>query len=408
MEAAPEGEIVRRSVKSLTTRLLLRAIGAAVVFGCAARGVEGRVIFSFDYSLDQGGLFDSTAAGRAAQAAMERAGQILSDRLGDSLTAITPGSGNSWSPRIVNPGTGVADYDPGLGNVAANVIKVYVGSRLLTGLELGLAGAGTAVTGGSQTFVDNAAGRGQAGALAATKTDYGPWGGSIAFDAATNWYFGLTPGGLTLSKMDFLTVAEHELIHLLGFSTSQPSWARLVSNGKFTGAVATAANGGVAPDVTGSHWLNMNSPVGVGGPVQVALMDPTTPSGVRRRITQLDWAALADAGWEVAIPGDANANGVVDFGDFQALELGFGKSDARWSQGDFNEDGLVDTADFVMLLRNYGKRSDGGTEPMSAAELQTMEAFARAARVPEPRGVLVLGLVGAGMMRRRRRVRFRR
>jgi len=98
----------------------------------------------------------------------------------------------------------------------------------------------------------------------------------------------------------------------------------------------------------------------------------------------------------------------VDFGDFQALELGFGKTDARWSQGDFNEDGLVDTADFVTLLRNYGKRGDGGTEPMPAGELQTMEAFARAAGVPEPRGVLVLGLVGAGMMRRRRRVRFRR
>ncbi|MDB5319419.1 MAG: repeat protein [Phycisphaerales bacterium] len=352
-----------------------------------------RVIISLDYSLDTGGLFDSAAA----RTAMERAAQVYSDRLVDNLTAITPGGANTWSARIINPGNGAVDYDPGLNGVAANVIKVYVGSRALSGLEVGNGGAGAAMVGGTQSFTDNAASRGQPGALATPKTDVGPWGGSIAFDIKTSWYFGLTPGGLTTSKIDFLTVATHELAHLLGFSASPPSssWAALVSNGKFTGAKATAAHGGLAPDVSGSHWLGMSSTVGPSGPAQTALMDANLPTGVRRRITLLDWAAMGDIGWEVAIPGDANANGEVDFGDFQMFEQNFGQANARWSQGDFNEDGVVDTTDFTILMKNYGRRQDGTLAPPAAP-----------VDVPEPTvwGVLALGVV-IRLMRRGRVVR---
>jgi hypothetical protein len=96
----------------------------------------------------------------------------------------------------------------------------------------------------------------------------------------------------------------------------------------------------------------------------------------------LDWAALDDIGWAVAIPGDANANGEVDFGDFQLLEQNFGLTNARWSQGDFNEDGVVDTADFAILMKNYGQRQSGGIDPIPAE-----------ANVPEPSLVGMLGLL---------------
>jgi hypothetical protein len=322
----------------------------------------------------------------------------------DSLSAISPGGANTWTPRIIDPGSGI-EITPSLSGVGQDVIKVYVGSRSLAVAELGLASAGTATAAGSAAFTDNAASRGQAGALATPKSDYGPWGGSVAFDADTNWYTGLSPGGLTANKIDLLTVATHELVHLLGFSIAQPSFAASVNNGRFTGPNATAANAGTAPSVIDSHWSGMTSTVGPGGVAQVALMDPAVQTGVRRRATLLDWGALDDIGWDIAIPGDANANGVVDFGDFQTLELGFGQTNARWAQGDFNEDGAIDTADFSLLLRNYGKRMDGTDMPISAAEQQALSAYANALGVPAPEPSLSAAIAGLAMvvMRRRRR-----
>jgi hypothetical protein len=332
---------------------------------------------------------------------MERAAQVFSDRILDNLSAISPTSGETWSPQIVNPGTGATVAAP-LTSEAANVIKVYVGSRTLSGMDVGNTVMGFGTASGSQAFMESAQARGQTGALAATKTDYGPWGGSIAFDDSTPWYFGLSPAGLSAGKVDFLSVATHELEHLLGFSASQPSWAALTSNGKFTGPKATAANGGINPTITASHWLGMSSTVGPNGPVQIALMDSNVVTGVRRHITQLDWAALDDIGWDLAMPGDANADGVVNFVDFQALEVAFGTTNARWSQGDFNEDGVVDTADLSLLLQNYGKRSDGSAAAPSAAEERAIDAFAEAANVPEPGVGGFLCLLAIPLLRRRR------
>lgn len=372
---------------------------------CAGRAAEAKVTFSLDYSLDPvGGIFDSsTVEGQQARATVQRAAHVLSDRLLDNLTAITPGGGNTWSPRVVNPATGVL-ITPGVTSVAANEIRVYVGSQSLgTTPEVGVAYAGTASAAGAQAFVDNATSRGQAGALTTPKTDYGPWGGSVAFDWDTNWYVGQATTGLTPNKMDLFSVAVHELVHLLGFSGSQPSYANLAPGSTFNGAIAKSVNGGVTPTVTGSHWLNMTSKVGIGGTSQTALMDAGLPSGVRRRVTLLDWAALDDLGWSLATPGDANANGVVSFADYQALERGFGKSDATWATGDFNEDGVVNFADFRILYDNMGLRADGTLEPTAAADRAALAALAPAfgGQVPEPAAGGVLALAAGWAMTRR-------
>jgi len=378
-------------------------VASAALAGFCAPALGGLIVFFFDYSLDAGGIFDgSTASGKQAQAAMDRAAQVFSDRLVDRLSAIAPTSGDTWSPRIVNPGTG-ADMAAPISSLTANVIKVYVGSRSLAVTEVGNTVIGYGTASGSQAFMDSVQARGQAGALANPKMDFGPWGGSIAFDDSTNWYFGATAGGLTAQKMDFQSVAIHELEHLLGFSVSQASWLNLVVGGKFTGVKTVAANGGIAPTVTGSHWLGMSSAVGLGGPSQVALMDASLPLGTRRKITQLDWAALDDAGWEFAIPGDANADGVVDFLDFQAIESGFGETNSRWAHGDFNEDGIVDSADLALLFKNYGKHSDGSASPIGASEEQALAAFAAEVGVPEPGTAGLLFSIAIFAVSKRRR-----
>ena len=139
--------------------------------------------------------------------------------------------------------------------------------------------------------------RGQAGALATPPSDFGPWGGSIAFDDsnATSWYFGLDTSGLTSNETDFFTVAEHEIGHVLGIGTS-PSWMSDIVNDTFVGAHAEAGNGGqpVPLDAAGQHWAQ-----GMTSDGQPAVMTPVLLDGTRRDFTPLDFAGLADIGWQV-------------------------------------------------------------------------------------------------------------
>lgn len=389
--------------------LLFRNVLASATVLCAGVCAEAKVSFALDFSMDSpGGLFDpATPEGQQARATMTRATQVFSDRILDGLTAITPSGTNTWTPTVVNPGTGALRTPAFTGGIAANTIKIFVGSGPLSATEVGNAYAGTATRDGTQAFKDNADSRGQAGALATPRTDYGPWGGSIAFDWGTDWNVALTTTALTPNKSDLYTVALHELAHLLGFSATQPSYASLISGTTFLGPKAKAANGGVvAPSVNGSHWVGMSSKVGVGGPNQIALMDPSLPTGVRRQMTLLDWAALDDVGWSFALPGDADANGVVGFTDYQAMQRGWLKTGATWSMGDFNEDGVVNTADFRIFYGNIGLQADGSLSPTAAEERAALAGVAAAlgVEVPEPGfvGALVIGL-GWTLARRGRR-----
>src|SRR4051794_22033047 len=189
------------------TLLFRKVLASATVLG-AGVCAEAKVSFSLDFTLDSpGGLFDSTTtAGQQARATLTRATQVFSDRILDNLTAITPGGGNTWTPTVVNPATGANRTPAFTGGIGANSIKVFAGSGPLSATEVGAAYAGTATRDGTQAFKDNADSRGQAGALATPRTDYGPWGGSIAFDWGTDWNVALSTTGLTPNKTDLYTV----------------------------------------------------------------------------------------------------------------------------------------------------------------------------------------------------------
>ena len=92
-----------------------------------------------------------------------------------------------------------------------------------------------------------------------------------------------------------------------------------------------------------------------------------------------------------SIPGDADRDGIVDFGDFLRVANNFGAIDnATWEEGDFNFDGQVSFPDFLMMSGNFGR---------------VLTSFHGAAAVPEPTtGVLVLGALLA-MFGLRRRIR---
>jgi len=57
---------------------------------------------------------------------------------------------------------------------------------------------------------------------------------------------------------------------------------------------------------------------------------------------------------EMAKPGDANGNDLVNIADFAILKNNWGATDATWEQGDFNGDRKVDLEDFVLMKQNWG------------------------------------------------------
>ena len=90
------------------------------------------------------------------------------------------------------------------------------------------------------------------------------------------------------------------------------------------------------------------------------------------------------------IPGDANGDGIVDGGDFDAwfthLQVDTTKMPVgtRYTVGDFNEDGLVDGGDFDIWLRNLSVTSTGAaagtwtdTQKASLAKQVSVAAFAK-------------------------------
>lgn len=260
---------------------------ATITGGTAA----GNLRIRFDYSLDTTGF----TAAPDRRAALNAAAAIVTSRLGDSLTAIQPVGTNTWTASTFHPVTGATVSFDNLA-VAANEIVVYVGARELETNQLGLGGPGGFSARGSSEWLNAVGGRGQAGALATPKTDFGPWGGSLSFDADTDWHFGLDQAGLQARQHDFITVAAHELTHLLGFGTAA-SWTNLVSGTTFVGPQAQAAYdpGGPVPlSSDRGHFVESITDSG-----RKTLMGTLIEVGKRDTLTALDLAAMDDIGWDI-------------------------------------------------------------------------------------------------------------
>ena len=259
--------------------------------GAIPPGASGLQIV-FDYRYDTGGFF---ATHPEAKAALQQAASDFA-RFTDHLSAITPGNGNTWSETFIDPATGKQDT---LANqcVAANTIVIYVGaSSGLHSMELGEGAPGGWSATGSSTWLDTVEARGQIHALDSKPTDFGPWGGSISFSAVANWNFAASKLP-QVGQNDFLSVARHEIAHILGFGTA-PSWFTYVSGHDFTGPHADKLFGGAVPLFdSNDHWATDTFSTFNGKP-QMAIMVPALPVGDRRGVTPLDYAALEDIGWQ--------------------------------------------------------------------------------------------------------------
>jgi hypothetical protein len=246
------------------------------------------VTIKFDYTYDTLHFFTKNPA---AKTVLQEAAQILGRQLHNELAAIQPDSTDSWTMVFTRPNTGTTVERKNL-TIPENTILIYVGGANLPGDEIGYGGPGGGFvdTSNSPTFVAAVESRGQD-----PYTTFGPWGGTVAFNLSTDWSFAGTAGPPG-NHDDFLSVALHEIGHVLGIGTA-PTWWQYVraSYKTFVGPHAEATYGGPVPlDVTLSHWAESDRSFGL-----QPTMTPVLNFGTRNTFTSLDWAGLADIGWQV-------------------------------------------------------------------------------------------------------------
>ncbi|MGF1503089.1 MAG: DUF4214 domain-containing protein [Paracoccaceae bacterium] len=228
----------------------------------------------FDYRFDTDGFFDNPDA----RAALEEAGRIWSSIIGDEFEDIPAGA--TFSVR--NPATGNL-VEVTTSEAIDDVVIFVAGTDRINGL--GLAGP-TGIDLEGDQFTSRVANdfrdEGPVG-------DYEPWAGQIAFRSTAAWSFALS--GPQPGRVDFLTVALHEMAHVFGHGTNE-TYASQAGPQGFTGPNAVAENAGPVPLTADLHVRDGFR----GGTV---LMDPTVSVGERKTPTPLDLAMLADIGYEI-------------------------------------------------------------------------------------------------------------
>ena len=245
---------------------------------------ENPVNLVFNYDYDTSGFFSDPTR----RAAAEGVATEIESRITTQLAGVTPGAGNYFTLNVFNPAdpyNSAANIKIANPTIANDTLTVYLGGRVGAGAgEAALGGFGGWSGSGSQSWFNTLRFRGQ--------SFRAPLAGAVSFDPNQNWSFTGTPAS---NQTDFATVFRHELLHVLGFGTSQ-DFAKHISGNKFTGANATAFNGGVNPILSGSgHFAETQLSDG-----QYSVMKPTVQRGTVIRISELDWAALRDIGWIVS------------------------------------------------------------------------------------------------------------
>lgn len=280
------------------------------------------------YDLDAAGFFNQPGA----KEALRTAADFYEDLINDQIGAIDPTKfpGATWAPTYADPVTGLATPVPGKTNmiVPANTLIIFVGSAVLPGSIAAQAGPG-GVTGLSAEGLDSGHpwanqvyNRGEAGAIHLVKsgasivfttnpTDFAPWGGAVFFNSSlANWNFSTTDATGTAGP-DALSVAFHELAHILGIGAWLPqnSWTTLSVTGAFSGVLAAQSFGSqILTD--GFHVFPIGKSsraFGVFGRTHGASLTPLMVGSLPHSNsfyvpTDLELSILQDIGWEIEPP----------------------------------------------------------------------------------------------------------
>lgn len=326
---------------------------------------NGRVYATIDYRFDTRGFF-TTPRRRLLESVVD---SVLS-RIDDRLDAIVPGGQNRWTLQFPNP-SGGGNKQVANVTIRENELRLFVGSRPLSGNALAVAGpGGYRDVFGFPDFLEAVQTRGQPNAIGSDARDFSTWGGILTFSSTADWYFGADPAGIQSDQADFVTTAAHEMFHVLGFGVAE-SWKRLAVNDEFRGSAAVAAydgSGYVPLEPDEFHWAEALTDDGM-----ETLLDPNQLKGQRKVPTRLDYAALDDIGWDV-IHRRATVNAEHVYADDGTYPVGvtlrgseLGRSEKTESLRIHNvapqlelRDGLQVLAGMSLEIENFGQISDPG------------------------------------------------
>lgn len=260
-----------------------------------------------DYTYDTTNFFNT----QAKRDAMEAVAKFYGDMIQDNLLRIDAAEypGNSWTANFKHPVTGGTIEIPNL-VVPVDTIIVFVGARNLPNEVAGEGGPGGYGASGFSSWFSLLSGRGSAGAANENlelRTDFSLWGGSITFDVDSTWNFSQTQN---LTGSDFVSIALHEMGHVLGIGTAD-SWFNKISSAVFTGSASTRSYGANPPLNGGGHFGgsgttsrsfgSFNVPHGATRqPIMLASITDNNSTSIVA--SDLDLAALVDIGWQISPP----------------------------------------------------------------------------------------------------------
>ena len=359
----------------------MRWLGLVVVaLLFSAPQVHAGLKLEFDYRFDENGYFDDPVR----REALEAAGRYV-NRYVDNMAAVIPEGDNGWDSFFTRPDTGATILWSDV-PIAEDTLLVVAGARSFGDDYLAIATGIGAVGDGDEEWKDLVSYRGQEGAR--EKTDFSTLGGKIAFNndfEAYQWHWGLSTDGLEAHEFDFITVAMHELLHIMGFGTAPSFAAQVDARMRFTGPEATRVGSPTNPNLqldSEEFHLAEGTESPWNGKLQEALLAPGIFPGERAFPTLIDRAIIRDIGWEEATAGDANRDREFNSSDlievFRAGKYETGEF-AGWSEGDWNDNGLFESADLIEALQTgtyeQGPPAAPGVPEPSAITLASLAAL---------------------------------
>lgn len=293
---------------------------------------------NFDYRFDSMGFFDDQGRRAALEAAAAQWEAIIEDEFTDVPSGI---SFNIRNPSTLSVESVTLDQP-------IDDILIFVGATRFVSSTLAIAGPDGGNVAGDRYAARISDDFRSLGAV----SDFEPWAGSITFNANSNWSFALD--GPVEAHNDFISVAVHEIGHILGIGASATfgSW---INDHHFTGPNATRINGGQPIPIEDDH-----AHVEEGFADDTVALDPVLITGNRVEISAFDKAILADIGFEIAgfekqgskIP-IATASGELIFGsDLEDIIDGLAGDDAI--QGAGGDDQLIGNAGLDDLFGQEG------------------------------------------------------
>ncbi len=154
----------------------------------------------------------------------------------------------------------------------------------------------------------------------------------------------------------------------------------------FSTTLATSSNltAGFARNFSASFIASQIGTYSAG--YSIATSDEDLPGAQSRSTLTLTLLA------RIALGGDANLDGSVNFDDLLALAANYNSAGpTAWATGDFNRSGTTDFDDLLLLAANYNTSVPAGAWAFSQSS------------VPEPSAIFVATLAGALTLTRRRR-----